>query len=68
MPAAMARKKAGASSRSSKRSKPIWERGNPRRKHKKLSPKQKSQAKRLAKKAGRRYPNMVDNARVARGR
>lgn len=47
-------------------SKPLWERENPKRKPKKLSPKQKAKAKRMAKKAGRRYPNMVDNARVAR--
>ena len=48
------------------RKKPIWERANPKRKHKKLSPQQKAKAKRLARKAGRPYPNMVDNARVAR--
>ena len=46
--------------------KPIWERKNPRRKHRKLSPARKAQAKRMAKRAGRRYPNMVDNARAAR--
>jgi len=62
----MARKKSGSRSKSATRGKPMWERENPRRKHKKLSPQQKSKAKRLAKKAGRRYPNMVDNARVAR--
>ena len=33
---------------------------------KKLTPKQKSSAKAMAKKAGRRYPNLVDNLRVAR--
>jgi hypothetical protein len=48
------------------RKKPIWERANPKRKHKKLSPQQKAKAKRLAREAGRPYPNMVDNARVAR--
>jgi hypothetical protein len=47
--------------------KPLWERQNPRRKHKKLSPAQKRKAKKMAQRAGRRYPNMVDNARVARG-
>jgi len=46
--------------------KPLWERQNPRRKHKKLSPAQKRKAKKMAQRAGRRYPNMVDNARVAR--
>lgn len=46
--------------------KPLWERKNPRRNHKKLSPAQKARARKMAKRAGRRYPNMVDNARVAR--
>ena len=35
---------------------PIWEKRNPRRKHKKLSPAQKRKAKQMAKRAGRRYP------------
>lgn len=48
--------------------KPMWERKNPKTKHKKLSPAKKAKAKRLARKAGRSYPNMVDNARVARGK
>ena len=47
---------------------PIWERDNPRPKHRKLTPARKAKAKRMAKKAGRRYPNMVDNARAARSR
>lgn len=38
----------------------------PKRKHRKLSPARKAQAKRMAKRAGRRYPNMVDNVRAAR--
>ncbi len=46
----------------------MWERKNRKKKHKKLSPAKKARAKRLAKRAGRRYPNMVDNARVARER
>lgn len=46
--------------------KAIWKRDNPRKKHKKLSSAEKAKAKRLAKKAGRPYPNMIDNARVAR--
>jgi len=54
--------------RKSSSSKTLWERKNPRKKHKILSPAKKAKAKRLAKKAGRRYPNMVDNARVARER
>ena len=47
------------------KSKPVWERPNPRRKHIKLSPAQKTKAKRRARRAGRPYPNMVDNVRVA---
>jgi hypothetical protein len=50
----------------SKSKKPLWERKNPRREHHKLSPAKKAKAKRMARKAGRRYPNLVDNARVAR--
>lgn len=46
----------------------IWERKNPRRKHKKLSSAQKTKAKRRAERAGRRYPNLVDNAAVVRRR
>lgn len=54
--------------RMAKKRKPVWERKNPKKTHKKLSPAKKARAKRLAQKAGRRYPNMVDNARVARER
>jgi ribosomal protein L15E len=47
-----------------------WKRPNPRKKtgkaSKKLSPKQKASAQSAAKKAGRRYPNLVDNMRAAR--
>jgi hypothetical protein len=34
--------------------------------HATLSPAQKAAAKRLAKKAGRPYPNLVDNMKVAK--
>jgi hypothetical protein len=34
--------------------------------HTKLTPAQKSSAKKAAKKAGRPYPNLVDNMRVAK--
>ena len=48
---------------------PPWKEANPRkeagRKLKKLSPAKKVAAKRSAKKAGRRYPNLVDNMRAA---
>jgi hypothetical protein len=44
-----------------------WDRPAPKRaKHTKLSAKQKSAAKRRAKRAGRPYPNLVDNMREAR--
>lgn len=48
------------------KSKPIWEKKNPNKKSKPLSPEQKSAAKARAKKAGRPYPNMVDNAWAAK--
>jgi hypothetical protein len=46
-----------------------WKRPNPRKKTgtaKKLSLSAKAAAKRSAKKAGRPYPNLVDNMRVAK--
>lgn len=46
--------------------KAFWETENPKKKSKKLTPAQKSAAKARAKKAGRKYPNLVDNAAVAR--
>ena len=49
-------------------SKPIWEKKNPKKKSKTLTASQKAAAKARAKKAGRKYPNMVDNAWAARGR
>jgi hypothetical protein len=49
--------------------KPPWKKANPReeagKKSKKLSSGQKASARRSAKKAGRRYPNLVDNMRAA---
>jgi hypothetical protein len=48
------------------KAKPIWEKKNPNKKSKPLTDKQKSAAKERAKKAGRKYPNMVDNAWAAR--
>jgi hypothetical protein len=51
------------------RPKPPWEKGNPKAragKSKKLTPTEKSQAKKLADDAGRPYPNLVDNMRVAK--
>jgi hypothetical protein len=49
--------------------KPPWKKANPRKKagkeSQKLSPARKAAAKRSAKKAGRRYPSLVDNMRAA---
>ena len=44
----------------------VWDKPNPAKKHKKLSPAKKSAAKAAAKAAGRPYPNLVDNMRAAR--
>jgi hypothetical protein len=50
-------------------SRPPWKRRNPRQARgkgsKRLSPQQKATARARARKAGRRYPNLVDNMRVA---
>ena len=66
----MARAKTPASKqtkRKAKSSTPAWERGNPKGKgqHKPLSSPAKAKAKVRAKRAGRPYPNLVDNMRVA---
>ena len=44
--------------------KAFWDRPNPKKKSTPLSPAQKAAAKARAKKAGRPYPNLVDNAAV----
>lgn len=46
--------------------KPVWETPAPKGKSKPLTPAQKARAKAAAKKAGRPYPNLVDNMRVAK--
>jgi ribosomal protein L15E len=48
--------------------KPIWDKKRPESvgKSKSLSPQKKSAAKAAAEKAGRPYPNLVDNMRAAR--
>lgn len=46
--------------------KAFWDKPNPKSNSKKLSPSQKSAAKARAKAAGRKYPNLVDNAAVAK--
>jgi len=48
--------------------KAFWDKKNPKKTSKKLTPTQKTAAKARAKKAGRPYPNLVDNAAVARGK
>ena len=46
--------------------KPVWEIKNPAKKSKKLSPAKKAAAKASAKRAGRPYPNLVDNMNAAK--
>ena len=46
----------------------VWDKPNPAKKHTKLSPAKKASAKAMAKKAGRPYPNLVDNMRAAKGK
>lgn len=49
-----------------KMKKPVWETKDPTKTGKKLSSKQKSSAKAMAAKAGRPYPNLVDNMRAGK--
>jgi len=42
----------------------VWDKPNPKKKHKTMTPAQKAEAKRRAKAAGRPYPNLVDNMAV----
>jgi hypothetical protein len=46
--------------------KAFWDKTNPKKKSTPLTPKQKAKAKASAKKAGRPYPNLVDNAAAKR--
>lgn len=46
--------------------KEFWDKPNPKKTSKKLTPAQISAAKARAKKAGRSYPNLVDNAWAAK--
>jgi hypothetical protein len=48
--------------------KEFWDKKNPKKTSKKLTPTQKSTAKAKAKAAGRPYPNLVDNAAASRGK
>jgi hypothetical protein len=45
---------------------PPWKRKNPKAKSTGLSGSEKHEAKQRARKAGRKYPNLVDNMAVAR--
>jgi hypothetical protein len=49
-----------------KKKTPFWETKNPKKTSKKLTPAQIKAAKARAKANGRPYPNLVDNAAVAR--
>jgi hypothetical protein len=46
--------------------KEVWDKPDPSKKDKKMTPEQKSEAKARAKKAGRPYPNLVDNMNVSK--
>ena len=46
--------------------KAFWDKKNPKKTSKKLTPAQKAAAKKRAKAAGRPYPNLVDNAAVVK--
>lgn len=48
------------------RKKPFWKRPNPKAQHRKLTEARRRRARELARHAGRRYPNLVDDGRVAR--
>ena len=45
---------------------PIWDQPNPKKASKPLTPARKAAAKRMAKAAGRPYPNFVDNLRATK--
>lgn len=49
-----------------KKKKEFWDKPNPKKTSKKLTPAQIGAAKARAKKAGRKYPNLVDNAWAAK--
>jgi hypothetical protein len=44
----------------------VWDTPNPKKKSKPLTSAQKARAKAAAKKAGRPYPNLVDNMRAGK--
>jgi len=48
--------------------KPVWESKNPKKKSTPLSSSQKASAKARAAKAGRPYPNLIDNMAASRAK
>lgn len=48
--------------------KPVWDKPNPKKKSTSLSSAQKASAKARAAKAGRPYPNLVDNMAASRAK
>lgn len=46
--------------------KKVWNKPNPKKKSTPLTPSQKAAAKKAAKLAGRKYPNLVDNMNAAK--
>jgi hypothetical protein len=46
--------------------KEVWDKKDPTKKDKKLTPKEKASAKARAKAAGRPYPNLVDNMNASK--
>ena len=46
----------------------VWDKPNPAKKSKALTPAKKAAAKSAAKAAGRPYPNLIDNMRAARSK
>jgi hypothetical protein len=45
-----------------------WQKPNPKKSSTPLTPEQKAKAKAAAKKAGRKYPNLVDNMNAGKKR
>ena len=46
--------------------KPIWKRPNPKRRHAKLTRRQREKARRIARRHGRTQPSLVDNINAAK--
>jgi hypothetical protein len=51
-----------------KKSGEVWDKPNPKKKSKELTPGQKAKAKARASAAGRPYPNLIDNMAAAKGK